>query len=292
MKKKLCAVLLCLLMIAAASVPCFAANLNNPDLPRVVDNAEVFSNAEEKLLNEEVYRLIEKYNLDILIMTDTSNYGYNTDTGAIEAVWDEYGFGVGPENSGWAIFLCLDPADRFWVQSSCGKAVDYHTYDVQNYIDDYMAPYMQSGSYFDAMMAGLAQLDALFQLGPEKYVQNQDVDPDPVPQPEPTWLEKLKQSSVGGVFAGAIAGLISMFKAKSSMKTVSTATTAQNYVQNGSFRMHRQEDILMGINVSRMPKPQQDSRSGGGGGHSGQSSFSGSHTSSGGNTHAGGGRHF
>ncbi len=295
MKKKVFRMLLCLLMIAAFTVPCFAADLNNPDLPRVVDNADVFTDYEESVLNEEIYKLIEKYNMDILIMTDDSKHGYTTDTGAIEWVWDEYGFGAGPENSGWAIYLCLDPSDRYWAQSSCGKAVAYHNYDTQNIIDDYMEPNLQSGRYCDAMIVGLYQLDELFRLGPEAYVENQyNPDPGPTPNPqEPTWLEKLEKTSIGGVFAGAIAGFISMFKAKSSMKTVSTATSAGNYVQSGSFRLHREEDILLGMHVTRMEKAQQAPRGPGSGPvHSGGSSFSGPHVSSGGNTHAGGGRHF
>ena len=295
MKKRLLNVLLVLLLVLAFASPVFASSLNNPSLPRVVDYADMFSDAEEQRLQEELYKLINKYGYDFLIMTSNDHGTYDNDTDFIEAVWDHNGFGTGEKNSGWAIFVCMDC--RSWMHDACGDAMDYLTYDTVNIIDDFMEGSMVSGDYYGAMMAAISELDSLFSMGAKEYVDHTYspiVDP---PHPEPTpssFWDKLRNGSIAGVIGGLFAGFISVGSAKRSMQTVSRAYSAGNYVTPGSFRLSRAENILMNVYTQRIPKEEHHSSEGGGDPHhSGGSSYSGPHMSSGGNMHSsGGGRHF
>jgi len=294
MKRRLLNIILVLLLVFAFASPIFASSLNNPSLPRVVDYGDMFSDAEEESLRTELYKLINKYGYDFLIMTAENHGGAADDEEFIEYVWDNNGFGTGTNNSGWAIFVCLDC--RQWMHSACGDALEYLTYDTVNIIDDFMEADMQSGNYYGAMMAAISELDSLFSMGPYDYVDNTYspiVDP-PAPTPaEHSFLEKLQMGGLSGVIAGAIAGLISVGNAKRSMKTVSRAYSAGNYADDDSFRLSRAENILLNVYTQRIPKEQQEHHSSDGPHHSGGSSFSGPHMSSGGNMHAsGGGRHF
>ena len=301
MKKKIIYLSLVLMLVFAFASPVFASSLVNPDLPRVVDYGDMFTDSEEKILEEELYKLINKYNYDFFIMTSNDHGTAADDEEYIEAIWDANGFGTGDRYSGWAIFVCLEC--RSWMHDACGDAVDYLTYDTVNIIDDFMEPYMQSGDYYDAMMAGISELDSLFSMGAESYAENTyspSVDPDPYnpdpytpePEHESTFFEKLRTGGISGVIAGLLAGFVSLGSAKKSMKTVSRAYSAENYVKPGSFRLQRADNILMNVFTQRIAKEQPRQNSGGPH-HSGGSSFSGPHISSGGNMHSsGGGRHF
>ena len=296
MKKFLTVAVVCLLALCFAA-PCFATGVNNPDLPRVVDNADLFLDIEEQELTKAISLLTSKYGQDILIMT-IDQYHNETHDEIIERIWDENGFGVGQYNDGWAIFVCM--YDRTWIHNACGYGTTYLSYDSVNIIDDYMEPFMRSGNYYDAMMVALGELDSLFEMGEKEYVNNTyapdpGYDPgyDPGHEPEePSLADKLATGGIGGALVGIIAGFISMGSAKNSMKTVSSAYSAGNYIQRGSFNLSRAEDILLNVRVTRVEKAQQqhnpDQPH-----HSGASSFSGPHHSSGGNIHSsGGGRHF
>lgn len=299
--KKLRNIILVLLIVLAATVPCFATTLNNPDLPRIVDYPGLLSDAEEQVLQDRIDAITEKYGFDVLIfildnhgadavITDHDQY----DEEFIEYVWDYNGFGVGPENSGWAFFLCME--NRYFLEDSCGAAQYYHTYDTGNIIEDFMYKYFSEGRYYEGFLAGLSELDALFELGPEKYVEttySPIVDPTPGPQPEPvvrSFWDKLKAGLTGGGLIGALAGFIGMGSAKGSMKSIFRASGASAYEDEGSFRIYRSNDILMNVRTQTVMKSQESS--GGSTHHSGGSSYHGSHTSSGGGSHTSSGRHF
>ena len=296
MKRRLLNILLVLILVLAFASPVFASNLNNPSLHRVADYGDMFTDSEEKILEEELYKLINKYDYDFLIMTAEDHGNYASDEEFIEAVWDYNKFGVGSDSRGWAIFVCLDC--RSWIHDSCGAANDYLTYDTVNIIDDFMEGDMVSGNYFNAMMSAISELDSLFSMGAEKYVENTYspiVDPPgPTPAPTPhTFWDKLRNGGISGVIMGIVAGLASLGSAKKSMQTVSRATSAGAYMQPGSFNVSRSDDILLRMRTDRVVKDQTPPHSSGGAHHSGGSSYSGPHVSSGGNVHSsGGGRHF
>ena len=299
MKKKIIVSALVLMLVLAFAAPVFASSLNNPSLPRVVDYGDMFSDSEEKLLEDALYKLINKYGMDFMIMTAEDHGSAQDDYEFIEGVWDVNGFGTGSDSSGWAIFVCLQ--DRTWVHSSCGSANDYLTEDTVNIIDDFMEPEMVSGNYYDAMSAAITQLDSLFSMGAKKYAESTygpGFDPSgnqggQTQEPKTFW-EKLMTGGISGALAGVLAGFASVGSAKRSMRTVSAAYTAGEYADRGSFRLSRDEDILLNTYTQHIPKEQHVSSGGGGSPHhSGGSSYNPPHVSSGGNVHSGGGgRHF
>ena len=83
---------------------------------------------------------------------------------------------------------------------------------------------------------------------------------------------------------GLIAGFIHANGLKRNMKTIAKATTAGNYIIDGSFKIDGQHDKFVNSKVTRVYDPPSSSSSGG--------SRGGSYHSSGGRSYSGGGRSF
>ena len=94
-------------------------------------------------------------------------------------------------------------------------------------------------------------------------------------------------AGIGGIIAGVLAGAVRTGTMKSKMKTIRSATTANDAVVPGTFKLRRQNDVYINTTVTRVKR---ESSSSGGGGHS---SYHSSSSGSSGRSHgSGGGRKF
>lgn len=293
MKKFITVILISLFIIALAAPAALASNLpswypadvsgftdfHGKDLPRVVDDADLFNEREEAELTAKANALIAKYGdkYDFVIFTDVSNYGIGKGQGAAsDGIYpaDFYqfnGYGKGENYSGSVIFICMEPGDRYWWSAARGDSRPYFSEKNVNAIDDGIEPYMVDGDYYGAMVRYIELLDELYENG--KIAKKR------------TFFDYFMITGIAAV-VGLIAGAINRSAKVRTMKNVKYAQYANDYIVQNSFSLRNVNRMFLYKNVTRTYISSSSS------GGSGRSSYSGGYHSSGGGSFSGGGRHF
>ena len=278
--KKVLSIILALMIVAGFGSTVFAAQPNNPALPRVVDYADVLTAQEEEYLEQLALGFAENYDVDFVIYIDSSSHGKSDEAGA-EDFYDENGYGVGNDFSGSICYICLEPGNSFVYTSACGKSINYFDYNNINIIDDATVGYYANGDFYQGLVVYADHVNELYKSG-SLYEET-----------DSSILDMLPSAGIVSVILGLGVGFISRSKALRSMHTVANANKAEAYKVPGSFNLSRSENIFLTMTVTRVPKADANhNQPHANGMHSGGSSFSGPHMSSGGHMHSGGGRHF
>jgi len=257
---------------------------NNTLGPRVVDNADIFTDLEEARMLEAIGK-VQELGIDLVIFTDNSSYGYDRGTYA-EAFHYFNGYGFGEDFTGTVLFICMEPGNRGWWTAASGEVMDFYTYDVINALDDRLYPYMSGGDYGGGVLSYIGDVYDLYEAGgiPSEWgYKSYTGDPGYYPVESSRDISKILLFGAG---AGVLVGLISVSSKKRAMKTVRTAGNASDYLVPGSFVLWKNRDVYLYSHVTRV-KRETENRSGGG-----HSSYSGGHSSFGGSHYSGGGRSF
>ncbi len=106
------------------------------DAPRVVDEADIFTGAEESEMRKRIADVREKYGVDVVICTTPTSYGLGEET-YVQDFFDFNGYGAGPDSEGICLCLVMDPNDRAFATTSYGPSTRaLHTYYNANALDD------------------------------------------------------------------------------------------------------------------------------------------------------------
>ncbi|WP_024865871.1 TPM domain-containing protein [Butyrivibrio sp. FCS014] len=254
---------------------------NTRQKPRLVDQADLLSDTEEKNLLSTLDSLSAKWKCNIVVLTVDSH------TGPIEAYADDYfdynGFGADYSESG--ILFMLSMEDREWAISTAGDAIRVFTDYGQDYMFNQMRGDLSDGDYYGAFNTYATVCDKLLD-------QAASGTPYDVNQPQlrvrtaSDYLAYLGYS----VIIGLVVALFPILKMKSDLKTVHMNASASGYQSQQGMRMSVNSDRLVNKTLSKTPLPKDnDSSSSRGGGWSGGSS---THTSSSGHSHGGSHGHF
>lgn len=271
LKQIFLSVMTCLSLIAPLPVGAVSM-LNNDDLSRVVDDANLLSQSDEESLTDKIDSLTEKYNFDIVIVT-TNSLDSKTPMEYADDYFDYNGYGVGFDNDG--ILLLVSMEDRDWWISTSGFGIKAFTDYGIEFIGDKIVPDLSNENYYSSFSTFLDLTDDF--LAEAEKGTPYDID------------HKYKTVrnyviAVGiGLMIGLVIAIIVVLIMKSKMKSVVFQYNANNYAVNNSLRLERSNDIFLYRNISKTRKP-EPSGSGGGG--------SSTHTSSSGSSHGGGGGKF
>jgi uncharacterized protein len=134
-------VLLCLFVVA----PVYAQGEHQ--LPRLVDNAGLLSDADRNELLKELDKTSEEYNCDVAIVTVNSLEG-KTATEYADDVYDYNGYGMGSGNDG--ILFLISMGERDWAITTYGYAISVFTDAEQEYITEQIMPDLSNGYYKEA----------------------------------------------------------------------------------------------------------------------------------------------
>ena len=288
-KQTAIAIVLFLTLIALLPLKAHAADVlwDSYDIPatrqkeRLLDNADLLTDSQEKELLSTLNSLSEKWKCNIVLLT------VNSHNGPIQDYSDDYfdynGFGADYNNSG--ILFMLSMEDREWAISTCGSAIQAFTDYGQEYLVNNMMPYLRNGDYSGAFNQYATTCDYLLSL----YSKGTPYD---VGYKPPKTTEEILQYLLISILIGLVTALFPILGMKSQLKTVKTATNAFNYQSTLGLKLKVKSDNYIRTTVSKVPIPKNDGNSGGGGGRS--SSFGGSstHVSSSGTTHGGSHGHF
>lgn len=272
---------------------------------RVVDDADLLSDAEEENLLWTLDEISERLTFDVAVITVNGTDGQDIISYA-DDYYDYNGYGLGDSFDG--VMLLIDMGNREFYISTCGMGIEALGDEELSYISDAFLSDLSNGSYYNAFdtfaitvdnfvgyyqwegTAFFTSSDAQYE---DHYIDETDEYSDPYYENESTivsgnmgWLLILIISLIlGFLFAG-----IPMSKMKRQMKPVMLKAQANDYLKPGSQKITKSRDAFLYNTITRVPKPKQNS--GGRGGHGGGSFGGGVHMGSSGRSHGGMGGRF
>ncbi len=138
---------------------------HDPDAPRVVDTADIFTAAEEAEMEARLGEIRAELGRDIVIFTDVSAYGLGHAVYSAD-FYDFNGYGIGDEFEGVCLFVCMDPNDRgFWTCCTGPETRQLFTEEFANQLDDRLFDYMVDGSYGDGVADWIENFRNLYRTG-------------------------------------------------------------------------------------------------------------------------------
>ncbi|MBR4864102.1 MAG: TPM domain-containing protein [Oscillospiraceae bacterium] len=241
--------LLCLSLLAAP----FASAV----MPMVTDDASLLSDGERSSLEAMLQQLSDTYSVQIAVVTTDSAEGYNMDS-LVEYIYDTYDYGYGTGNDGVLLLIAMDVREfRILSNGFAGDAIGAYEIDA---ISEAITPDLSAGFYADAFETFAEECEYYL----EGYLYGYSFD--------------FSTNLLIAVVIGVVISLIVVLIMKGQLKSVKLQKHANSYVRSGSFNLTQSGDYFMYRNISRTPRP-QDNSSGGG-----------SRSGGGGSRHVGGGR--
>ncbi|MDI9489773.1 MAG: TPM domain-containing protein [Clostridiaceae bacterium] len=240
-------------------------------LPRLIDGADLLTDSEEAKLLERLDEISEKYQTDVVIVTNYSLEG-KTSTAYADDFFDYNGYGFG-ENADGILFL-LSMEERDWAISTTGSGIQTFTDAGLEYIVDEFISDISDAKYAQGLNKYLDLVEKFL----KQAATGKPYDVGNMPKKPLAWYF-LPITLVGGMLISYM--IVSGMKSK--LKTVKRQAAADDYVRHESFRLNDRRDLYLYSHVSRTARPTESSSSGGGS----RSGGSRTHSSSSGRSHGG-----
>jgi uncharacterized protein len=274
-----------ILLIVLLFLNCLPVLALDTDI-KVYDEADLFSDNEEKELQKAAQALAEKTKIDIVIVTILDAEGKTSEAYA-DDFYDYNGFGIDKDNSG--ILLLIDMDNRnVWI-STTGKCIRIFPDDRIDDILDGIVPFLSEAAYADGAKYFLDSAEYYIGQGIPSDQYNYDRDTGEISQYSDTPEYKMEQALrrlplfvlIGLGIGGGVVGIMAI-----NNKGVKT-TDAGTYLDSNSFNLIDNRDIYIRTAVTKRLIESDSGGSSGGGG-----SRSTTHSGSSGSSHGGGGRGF
>lgn len=266
MKKHLFGALLAVLLCVVMAVPAWAVS----DMPRLVDNAGLLTDAQHSELLAKLNEISERQQVDIVVVT-TDTLDGKTPMDYADDFYDSNRYGFGAEYDG--VLLLVSTADRDWWLSTCGYGMTAITEDGVSYISGKFLPSLKNGDYAKAFAVYAGQCDEFIRQAKTGQPYSGSHMPK-APFGTVLWL-------IVALGVGLIVALIATGSMKKKLKTVNRQAAAASYVRANSLCVTENRDMFLYNSVTHTAKSRSSDSSG-----------SSSHTSSSGQTHGGGGGKF
>ena len=282
-----CAFSLVLTVFLISILTCSVLAYNYP--PLLDDSASLLSSGEAEEISASLERVSEKYNFDVVIVTNDS-LGYKSAEAFADDYYDENGYGRDEDFSG--ILFLVSMGERDWAISTCGLGTYYFGDNDIDAIADNVLGFLSDGNYASAFETYISCVEDTLEYYAthDGYTHDDYYNGYGNSNDYSIREERYQSESIGignkiivSLVIGAIVGFVSVGAMKSSMKTVRYNSAASNYVVRDSLNVRRANEFFLYRNVSRTPRQTEQSRSQNRGGHSGGSI----HTSSSGRSHGG-----
>lgn len=241
---------------------------------KIYDFADLFTDTEEEELYKEVTNFIEKYNMDLAVVTIDKNNKGNAESYA-DDFYDYNGFGVGKTNDG--LLFLIDMDTRNYYVSTTGEGIRMYDDARINGILDYVESDMRSGDYFSAATGVIKKVSSYASLGVPSSNKSSYIDP----KGNIIYIKKIDY--VAPFIGSFIITLIVMIILIRRNKMIRNALSAENYVSK-ALNLTEKSDKFLTTHTSVVTISTSS-----GGSHGGGSSF---HSGSSGISHGGGGRGF
>lgn len=257
------------LLVCILSVPSYADNKNVNNIPdkrlfdRIVDNADILTDSEEKSLLSKADEISERQKCDIAIVTVNSIEG-KTPTEYTDDFFDYNGYGIGQNKDGILFLIAMN--EHEWAISTHGYGITAFTDAGQKYMMKDVITNLSSGKYEEAFSVFLDYCDDyLTQAYTGTPYDSGNLPKEPVSS---IWI-------LGSLCIGAVIAFIILSTWKKQLKTVEMQNCADNYIVPNSFELSYENDVFLYDTIIKVEKP-KDNDSG-----------SSAHTSSSGEEHGG-----
>lgn len=255
---------------------------------KVYDYGKLFSESESKDLSDTAVKIINKQQIDIVIVTIDNSEGKSSRDYA-DDFYDYNNFGIGEDRSG--ILMLINMQEReVWISTS-GKGIPIYTDKVTDKILDSVYNKLSEGSYYASGKLFLEEADRyIYVYEKEKADYEEKMRMKAQKEPSGPLRENFSMISILAVsiFMGfGLGGLITFISSRNN--NLSDKTQARNYISQEGFKITQKEDSFLNTDTVRIPIPKSKPAS--------NTTFdstrsSSTHTSSSGRTHGGGGRKF
>jgi len=223
---------LAIVLVIFSSVTALAAKKS-----RLVDNADLLSDAEESAILSKLDAKSEEFQCDIVIVTVEST-GYKSAEEFADEFYDYNGYGFGEDSDG--ILFLVNLNEGSWAVSTCGEGeyiIDDFALDE---IEEICIPNLSAGNYYSAFINYINIT--------EEYIVDYNTFP-------------LFTNLVISIIVGFVVSLVVVSVMKGKLKSVRKQLYAGVYTKENSFEVTQSRDIYLYSHVTRTAKPKNNSHS-------------------------------
>lgn len=240
---------------------------------KIYDYGDLLTDTEEKELKVMVDSYIDKYNLDMVIVTEKNYYGSTMEYA--DDFYDNNGFGIGKTYDGVLLFLnVMDDGIDAWISTS-GEGIRMYDDDRIDSILNELSYNKESGNYY-IIKTFIEEADYYANEGIPSSNKDTYIDDNGDLQYKRKYPLILIPISI-------LISIVTVLVLIAKNKMVKKAVTASEYLDKSSIVFTNRQDQFLTTHTSRV-KIQTSS------GGSGRVGGSSTHRSSSGRSHGGGGR--
>ncbi len=239
MKKYLYIMLAVALLLVSAAFPVYADTL----YPRLTDEADVLTDAEEAEILEKLDRISSDKQVDIVICTVPSVGEFSAIEYA-DNLFEERFYGMGDDRSCVLLLVSMEYSD--WHITTAGYGITALTDVGIDYIGEQITPMMSDGNFADAFLEYASLCERFIDMARS----GNPFDTDNLPkEPFPA-----VQNFIICLVIGTIAAWIITGKKKAQLITVRKQTVAKNYTKEGSLKIDESKDFFLYKTVTKNEK--------------------------------------
>lgn len=271
-QKKITAALTALLLLVLFCIPAVVAEGagkgSADEYPRLMDTADLLSDAEEGKLLNGLDEVSERQKLEVAIVTEDTLDGRDIVSFA-EDLYEHCQFGYGPDKDG--ILLLISVEDRDWYMSTCGYGITVFTDAGIQYMGTQMKDDLSDGNFAAAFQTFIQNCDRFItQARTGRPFDKSDLPKEPLPA---IWI-------LISLIVGTVIAVIIVKGMKASLKTVRFKPEAKDHIRDGSLNITQSRELFLYRTMNKTKRAKNED------------SGSSTHTSSSGTTHGGGGGKF
>jgi len=263
--------LLLIILLASSFTNTISANDT-----KIIDEANVLNENEEKDINSLINDFISKTNFDIVIYFTYQNSYYDkyafleAITRLADDTYDHNGYGIGQDHDG--LIMCVDVYYRDYTITTCGDTcINTYTDRALDGMYDNISYYLSDDNWANACKEFISSANYVFDNFDYYHQDLEDHD---------SLKYHIQEALLPSVVAAFVITIVYFFILKGQLKHISEKYDAYTYIKSKNINISRRRDIYLYTNVSRTKIEKPSSSSG-----------SSTHSSSSGVSHGGGGSH-
>lgn len=237
--KRICIVFFTLFLCLLACVSVSAGG----NAPRLVDDADILSDAQEQTLLAKLDTISEQQMVDVVIHT-LSSVGENSAMDAADNIFESYGYGMDADRS--CILLLVSMEESEWHITTAGYGITAVTDVGLEYLSEQFVPYLSAEEYLTAFTVYADTCDDFL----DRARSGDPFDADDLPKDPFPAVRNFFICLVIGI----IAAWILVGKQKSQLTSVRQKLAAKDYTKPGSLSITESKDFFLYKTVNRSEK--------------------------------------